>query len=84
MSVDMIIGVSIGTQKIIQSLQRRGAANIMVLDENHEGPTVDIDGVTYYSTKEALQFCNAYSGVTFHFYRCKSGMMNIDGLDFGD
>jgi len=84
MSVDMIIGVTIGTQTLIQSLQRRGAANIMVMDEDHEGPPVDIDGVTYYSTKEALQFCNNFPGVTFHFIRCKSGMMNINGIDFGD
>ena len=82
MSVHMIVGVTIGMEKIIQSLQKRGAGTIFVMDENHEGPPVDRNGITYYSTNDAIQFCKEYPYVTFHFYRSKLPVMNLNRYEF--
>ena len=82
MAVHMIIGVTVGSEKIIETLERRGAAYIFVLDEDHEGPPVDVGRVTYYSTEDAINLHRRYPGLQLHYYRNKFPVMNLDRFEF--
>ena len=76
------MGITVATEKMIQGLKKRNAYWIVVVDENHIGPSVEIDGVTYCSMEQSLEIRDGYPNIIYHFYRNPLMTTDIDGFEF--
>lgn len=82
MTVHMIIGFTLGTDKIIEALRRRGETHIFVMDHMHEGPPLDVNGVPYISPTEYEAMQDKYPDMQIHFYQNRMKMMDIRKYKF--
>lgn len=78
----MIMEMTVATHKMIASLKRRNAYWIIVVDEEHEGPSYVIDDVTYCSREESLEIRKDYPDVIYHFFRNPFLPIDVRGFDF--
>lgn len=79
----MIVGVTVGTEKIIEALRRKEAAYIIVvLDEEHRGEPYLIDGIKYYGKRDADRIFGGQPGIIYHFYKNRMMLSDISHYDF--
>ncbi|MCG3086893.1 hypothetical protein [Sporosarcina cyprini] len=82
MSIHLILGRTIGNEKIIKRLQAEGNHAIIVVDEAHSGPPIDEGDLLIYSPTDAAKYVKMHKDVIIHAYRCRSPIMNIDRYEF--
>ncbi|MFD1205496.1 MULTISPECIES: hypothetical protein [Sporosarcina] len=78
----VIVGRTIGNDKIIKRLREQGEVDIIVIDDEHEGPPMYDGDVVIYSSKQAEAFLKDNKDVKFHSYKCRHPLMNIEHYEF--
>lgn len=82
LTIHLIMGMTIGTHRIIAAIRRRHTDRIIVVDEFHEGPTYEVQEVTYCSHEQSLEIRKDYSNVIYHFFKDPIQTINIHDFDF--